>query len=207
MAISTYSELQTAIGAELNRSDLTTKIPEFIALGEALMRKDERLRGSGGITRGTLTVSSQFTALPTNFRGFLSLTATQSGRDVPLRQVSEYELDDILSSEPTGIPRAYCINGTDIEVAPVPTSATTLNYSAYIGITPLATTPTNWMLTAHPDLYLYASLIHTASYLMDDARLPMWNAQYDQRCELFAQEERNRRYSAAPLGKRKRSIG
>jgi hypothetical protein len=207
MAISSYTELQAAIASELNRTDLTPKIPEFIAFGEALMRKDERLRGNGSITRGTLSVSSQFTALPAGFRGFLSITATNAGRAYTLDQVSEFEIDDILSCEPTGLPRAYCINGTDLEVAPVPSSATTLNYSAYISLTPLATTATNWMLTSHPDIYFYAALIHSAPYLHEDERAAVWNALYDQRCDLFAQEERNRRFSAAPLNKRKRSIG
>ena len=33
---------------------------------------------------------------------------------------------------------------------------------------------TNWLLTAHPDAYLYGSLLEAAPYLMDDARLAMW---------------------------------
>ena len=35
MTISTYSELQTAAGNWLNRSDLTSRLPEFIALAES----------------------------------------------------------------------------------------------------------------------------------------------------------------------------
>jgi hypothetical protein len=33
---------------------------------------------------------------------------------------------------------------------------------------------TNWLLTNHPDVYLYGSLVHTAPYLKDDARIALW---------------------------------
>jgi len=44
MAISTYSELQTAVANWLDRDDLTDRIPEFIALAEARFNRVLRLR-------------------------------------------------------------------------------------------------------------------------------------------------------------------
>jgi hypothetical protein len=45
----------------------------------------------------------------------------------------------------------------------------------YGQIPPLAdATPTNWLLTHHPDAYLYGSLIHAAPYLGDDQRASVW---------------------------------
>ena len=35
MALTTYTELKTSVGDWLNRTDLTTVIPDFIALAEA----------------------------------------------------------------------------------------------------------------------------------------------------------------------------
>ena len=40
MAITTYAELKTAIANFLARSDLTDRIPEFIALAEARMSRE-----------------------------------------------------------------------------------------------------------------------------------------------------------------------
>ena len=40
MAITTFSELKTAVANWLDRSDLTDRIPEFIALAEARHRRD-----------------------------------------------------------------------------------------------------------------------------------------------------------------------
>ena len=44
MAISNYSELQTAVANWLDRDDLTARIPEFIALAEARFNRVLRLR-------------------------------------------------------------------------------------------------------------------------------------------------------------------
>ena len=44
MAISTKSELHTAVTNWLNRSDLTSRIPEFITLAEASFNRNLRTR-------------------------------------------------------------------------------------------------------------------------------------------------------------------
>ena len=44
MAISTYTELQTAVANWLDRDDLTARIPEFIALTEARFNRLLRVR-------------------------------------------------------------------------------------------------------------------------------------------------------------------
>lgn len=42
MAITTYAELQTAVGNWLHRSDVSTIIPDLIALGEAHLNADRK---------------------------------------------------------------------------------------------------------------------------------------------------------------------
>ena len=50
----------------------------------------------------------------------------------------------------------------------------------YETIDPLnAQTAFNWVLTNYPDAYLYGSLIHSAPYLQDDARMASWAALYE----------------------------
>ena len=61
MAISTYAELQTAVGNWLARSDLTSRIPEFIDLGEA--RINRILRSRSMITEATLNPSTTLKTL------------------------------------------------------------------------------------------------------------------------------------------------
>lgn len=42
----------------------------------------------------------------------------------------------------------------------------------------LMTTDPNWLLTAHPDIYLYGTLVESAPYLRDEERLPVWEQRY-----------------------------
>ena len=38
----------------------------------------------------------------------------------------------------------------------------------------------NWLIERHPDVYFYASLLHSAPYLDDDQRIPVWAGIYGQ---------------------------
>ena len=67
MAISTYSELQEAVASWLNRSDLTTTIPDFITLAESRLNRTLRLRVMETTTTLSLTASSRTVALPSAF--------------------------------------------------------------------------------------------------------------------------------------------
>ena len=44
MALGTYTELKDAIADWLDRSDLTARIPDFIALAEARINRERRIR-------------------------------------------------------------------------------------------------------------------------------------------------------------------
>ena len=62
MAISTYSELQSSMADFLNRSDLTSVIPTFIALGEARMNRD--IRHWQMENRASTTIDGQYLTKP-----------------------------------------------------------------------------------------------------------------------------------------------
>jgi len=50
----------------------------------------------------------------------------------------------------------------------------------FVGVTTLSTSvTTNWLLTAHPDVYLYGSLLEAQPYLIDDARIATWSQLFD----------------------------
>ena len=65
MSITTYAELQTAVGDFLNRSDLTATIPTFIDLCEAQLQRD--IRHWKMEQRATSTAAGQSVALPVDF--------------------------------------------------------------------------------------------------------------------------------------------
>ena len=65
MAITTYSELQTAVSNWLHRSDLTSYIPDFITLAETRIYREVRARDME--TAFSDTIASGAVALPTSY--------------------------------------------------------------------------------------------------------------------------------------------
>lgn len=65
MALTTYTELKTSIADWLNRTDLTSTIPDFISLAEAQIERQLRTRQM--LTRTTLTIDAEFESTPTDF--------------------------------------------------------------------------------------------------------------------------------------------
>lgn len=207
MAIGTFAELKTAIGNWLNRSDLTDRIPEFIAMAEARMNRDSRLRVIDAVTRDTLSVSSQFTALPSDF-GQLINCELQTSPVTLMEYATPQQLDAWRHSTPTGNPKYFGIVNNDLEVAPVPTSAVTLGLIYYKRIVALSDSATsNWLLAAAPDLYLYASLVEASPYLHEDERVPVWESQYERRADAYRLSSERDQTTDSPLVMRGEIIG
>ena len=175
MAITNYSELQTAVGSWLNRSDLSSNIPDFITLAEASFNRVLRTRNQ--ITRATSSVSEQYVALPTDL---IELFNIQLNTDPikRLEQVSLDKADDLRSSNSSaGTPSYFAITGNNIELIPTPSDTKTLEIIYYAKITALSdSNTTNWLLTNYPDIYLYGSLVQAEPFLMNDERIGTWGS-------------------------------
>lgn len=199
MAIGTYSELQTAVGNWLNRADLSALIPDFIAMAEARMNRDSRLRVEDAVTRGTLEVTGQFTDLPAGFQRMVN-AEVQVAPVRPLEYRSPQTMDAVRNGEATGIPRYYCVLGDELELAPAPDGAYTLGLIYYRNIPALSDSETsNWLLTAAPDVYLYATLAESAPFLMDDQRVALWEGIYNARVEAYRESSEADQVSGSPL--------
>lgn len=182
MAISTYAELQSSIADWLNRSDLTAVIPDFIRLAEAELTRNLRHRKM--ITRSDANIIDEFTQTPDDWMQTVNLILKtdpilQLQYMTPSRLNEEREL-----SLAVGKPSKYTMIGTEIRVYPPPdgTYAAELVYYAQVPALSDDNT-TNWVLNLAPDIYLYGSLVQSAPYLEDDARLSVWSALYQKRIE------------------------
>ena len=175
MAITTYAELQTAIGDWLNRADLDQKIPDFIRLAESTL--NDVLRSADMVTQSTaVTISSGRADLPADA---LELVYAQvAGEDdEPLEQITPQQLTMLrrTRTRDAANPRFFAIIGRKIAVTPTPTSGS-LDIDYYQRIPALTdSNTTNWLLTDAPHMYLYTSLLHATPFLMDDARYAVFN--------------------------------
>lgn len=171
MAITTYAELQTAITSWTHRNDLTSVAPDFITFAEADFNRDLRLRDQE--TNTTLSCSSEFTSLPSDFLEMRTVDLAGSP-DTMLQYMTPDRIT--MLGEETGTPLYWSIVGSTLQLSPSPDSAVTVNIIYYAKIGDLASNSTNFLLTQAPDLYLFQSLIHAFNYMQDDANVARYAA-------------------------------
>ena len=178
MAITTYAELKSSIADFLNRDDLTSTIPTFISLAEANFNRT--VRHWRMEKRSTAEIDTQYSAIPADFLEVIRFYIT-SNDTRPLELISQAELLDrkYRNLNTSGKPAYYAITAGEIEVYPVPDGTYTAELYYYRTIPALSDSNTsNWLLQYYPDCYLYGSLVHSAPYLRDDARIQTWAALY-----------------------------
>lgn len=180
MAISTYAELQTAVGNWLNRGDLAAVIPDFITLCEAKINRTTRLLQAEAIVDLSTSTSSRFVAIPAYVQEILDLSIvlpTSNDRQEQLMYVAPdqmtWQVSDIQDQ-----PTMYTVRD-QIELDSPSDQVYTLK--AHVRQKwDIATDTTNWLLTNYPDIYLYGALSEAAPYIKDDARIGIWQSLYGQ---------------------------
>ena len=179
MALTTYNELKTSIGDWLNRSDLTTAIPDFISLAEAQIERTLRTRQM--LTRTTLTVDSEFETIPADFLETRALKLTSTNPDTPMSFMTMDALDqESTKFTGSGRPRFFGVVGTEFRFVPTPDASYTAEIVYFANINKLsASVATNFILTSSSDIYLYGALLQAAPYLQDDARIQVWATLYE----------------------------
>lgn len=174
----TYAGLQVSVGDFLNRADLMGTVPDFIRLAETQLNR--LIRCADMMTTTTLSINSASTALPADFNGVVSFELP-NGSGNPLRYEKPegiQALKQTLYASP-GTPALWTVMGTNLVTAPPPASTFVCPLVYYARIPALSNANTsNWLLTKHPDAYLYGALLQTAPYLKDDDRIQAWGSLY-----------------------------
>lgn len=175
MAITTYAELQTAVGDWLNRADLDQKIPDFIRLAESTL--NDVLRSADMVTSATAAITSGRATLPSDA---LEIVYAQvaSTEDEPLEQIAPQQLTMLrrTRTRDAANPRFFAIVGRQLVVTPSPSGSVSLDLDYYQRLPALTSSnTTNWLLEDAPHVYLYTSLLHATPFLMDDARYQVFN--------------------------------
>lgn len=183
--LTNYAELQSSIASWLNRSDMTAQIPDFIALAEAAISNEVRLREMVK----TVSIAVTDTALlPTDWLEFVHVK--HDGVSL------EYLPPDVLRerSDATGAPVFYSIEAGRILVNPV--GSVTLDV-AYYARPNVASTP--GLLTTHPGLYLHKALFFAWQFLMDANKAGQAEQSYQQALSMARSAELAGRSSGSPL--------
>lgn len=178
MALSTYTELKASLADWLNRSDLTSVIPDFISLAEAQIERQLRTRQM--IIRANANFTTEYGAVPDDFLEVKTIKLNTN----PVTSLQFETIDSLDSMSNTtylssGKPLYFSIVGGQIRLLPIPDTTYESELVYYAKLTKLSeSVATNWLLTGSPDVYLYGSLLQAAPYLQDDARISVWSSLY-----------------------------
>jgi hypothetical protein len=192
MPFDSYQSLREAVLSWIARpGDLLVapSVPDMITLFEREARR--RLRVGDAEVRAVQTVSgTAAVALPADCR---ELRLVTSG-GFPLAYVTPMEL-----SGGAGQPRQYTLHGRELRLGPAPSGNVTVEILYQIGVPPLSdANPTNWLLTEHPDAYLYGALANAEAFIGHDERIQLWLAAREAAFASIEQADRKARW-AGPL--------
>jgi hypothetical protein len=173
MSLGTYAQLQAAMGTVAVRSDMATYAPDCIALAEARLNRDLRVRRM--IARATATISEEYSAVPVDFIAPRTFIVDEEA----VTYVTPDKADELsLSSSFNGAVKVYTVVGGEFRYLPIPTSSVSATLTYWQRVPDLASNSTNWLLTTSPDAYLYGALVQWAM-IASDERLPLWAGLYD----------------------------
>lgn len=201
MAINTYATLQTALQNWLARADadIVARIPEFIDLAEAQFNRDIKHRSMEVQTTLNAVGGVETVALPADYIEARALVVESNPKSV-LTLVTPQQLATNWAVGLPGVPTEYTIIGSNLHLGALPDAAYDMTLTYYQEIPALTdSATTNWLLTSHPDMYMYGALIQAAPYLMDDARIPVWGANYTRGLEGLANSQNRSAWNGGPL--------
>lgn len=173
MALSTYAELVSSITSWFHdRTDVAALAPDFIKLAEARFNREVDCLAMDTTT--TLTISAGSSPLPADYLAARSMRLTST----PYTALEYQPIDTLEAQSPavTTAPEIYSQVGSNLIFWPPTNGTARLRYRAKIPALSALNT-TNWLLTAHPDLYLKASLIQAEEYFVNDERIGLWAAE------------------------------
>jgi hypothetical protein len=177
-----YASLQSAVIEYLARDQDTTlvaRIPSFIQLAEAKFNRQLFLRQMEQRSIAVVDLSStepEFIALPSDFQSMRRIRLSSVAGKPCLEFRSGAQIDEYRTSvaDVPARPRYFTVFSNEIELAPTPDAAYTIEMVYRQFVPPLATNGTNWLLASAPDLYLYGALLEAAPYIKEDARIQTW---------------------------------
>jgi hypothetical protein len=198
MALANYTDLTNAIANWMGRADLTSRLPEFVSLAESDFNRELRVAPML-VTNTAFPFAGEFVPLPSGFlevRDFyLNVSPRRTLVFLPPDQQTDY-------FDASGCPKYYSIIGQQFRFAPIPNGSFTGTLMYWQSIPGLQANNVNWLMTAHPNLYLFATNFYASTYLQDAAKMQQWMAAYQAELESVKGADKKSRYGATGMAVR-----
>jgi hypothetical protein len=194
-----YTGFKLMVADYLDRPDLTTIIPTFIALAEARLARELRTRKMLVVARANTVAGQETIGLPTDFLEMRDVHLRTDPAS-PVKYLSPNSFFATARATQSGKPVDYTILSSEIQFAPIPDTVYSTQMLYYSKPTVLSSTnTTNIFLTNYPDALLYAALGEAAPYLMNDARLQTWGTLYDRAISTISVADQSSEYGGQPM--------
>ncbi|MBN9497857.1 MAG: hypothetical protein J0H39_13960 [Alphaproteobacteria bacterium] len=200
MALDTYANLKASLADWIARADLTAQIADFVALCEARVNRELRVRQMEVTGPNISTVAGQRTIpLPADFiepRAFQIADTTNT----PITGMALDQFSTTYAGNGQGRPTHYAIVGANLYLGPIPDAVYAVQPFYYGKIPALSdSNTTNWLLTNYPNVYLYGSLIEAEPFMKNDLRIATWLGLYDRAIAAIKGENARAVWNGAPL--------
>lgn len=191
MAISTYSELKASVASWIDRTDLTTLIPDFVTLAESDINTDLRCQAMEQYTVGTLTGDTL--AHPTRYLEARRFTVGGLNYRYVTPEVYAAAVESGSSQTLfTAIGQTFYILGGS--------SGDDYTLVYYAGFAAMSDdSDTNWLLTNRPNVYLWGACRQAAVFLEDEGKINKYATLYQDSLGRLASRERNSSVSGSAL--------
>jgi hypothetical protein len=179
MSIATYADLQAAVARWLARPDLTGTIPDYILMFEQAANRRLRVREQEAAT--LLTPAAGVATLPIDYLSWRRVTwAGSTPQDLEYLAPNYFRAQfPVLGA--VGPVSVFTIQGSSLLIATSDTTQVMLHYFQEIpALSDPSGSGTNWLLSAHPDCYLFGSLCEAHGALVDLEKAAFWKARRDE---------------------------
>lgn len=196
MGLATFAELTAAVADWINRDDLGSRLGSFVALCESKINRTLRV---GQMEREAVLspISEQsIFNLPGDFLELRNVRMSGAGG----RVLGVMSLESVPVTR-RAVPVGYAIVGNRLKLLPQGTDlgTATIDISYYGALPSLEISGTNWLLSRHPDVYLYGTLLEAQGYILNADKLSLWRSLYEEALDAVADEDRHARWSGASL--------
>ena len=178
MSLANYSDLQTAVGNFLKRSDQAALAPDFITLAETEIFRDLRVRQMETIFSGTIASDGTLAIPGSNYIDLKHAYIVASSTTILLRASPKFIYDKYSLRSNVNLPRYIAREGNSFIFGPYPDSLYTVGGVYYQNLGPLSVNTTHAAFTNNPDVYLYGTLLQAVRTLKDDAGIARWQPLY-----------------------------
>lgn len=175
MAISTFTELKSAIASWTHRDDQTTLLADFIKLAEVRIMRTFAPRGTDTETSLSTVQSSRYVVLPT---GATRPTGLWLKDSLPRYEIPQRLAADLEGTDQEGIPEHWAIDGTNIAFDRPCESVFTFDFRYTAPFALSDASPTNYVLTSYPELYLWGALVESYMHALDTQNAAIYEQRY-----------------------------